>query len=128
MGTSNSKSDCRKILVAEDDEANYYLLSFYLERLGSNVIWAKNGIEAVEYIKKNPKVCLVFMDVRMPFMDGLESASIIKSLYPEIPIVLNTAFAYIPEELLQHKKYFLDIVSKPIQEEYIKKTFENLNI
>lgn len=52
---------------------------------------AKNGQEAVEYCKQSPPD-LILMDIRMPVMDGVESTKIIKSLYPEVIILILTTF------------------------------------
>lgn len=52
---------------------------------------AKNGHEAVEFCKQSPPD-LILMDIRMPVMDGVESTKIIKSLYPEVIILILTTF------------------------------------
>lgn len=52
---------------------------------------AKNGQEAVEFCKQSPPD-LILMDIRMPVMDGVDSTKIIKSLYPEVIILILTTF------------------------------------
>lgn len=52
---------------------------------------AKNGQEAVEFCKQSPPD-LILMDIRMPMMDGVDSTKIIKSLYPEVIILILTTF------------------------------------
>ncbi len=63
-----------KILIAEDEELADLLLSLILEKLGKEILHAKNGIEAVEICRNNPDIDLVLMDIMMPEMYGYEAA------------------------------------------------------
>lgn len=80
------------ILVAEDEESNYLLLKEYLKDFDINLIWARNGQEAVNICKSRSHIFLVIMDVKMPVMDGLQASREIKRLRPEIPVVAFTAY------------------------------------
>ncbi|MDP4880395.1 MAG: ATP-binding protein, partial [Opitutales bacterium] len=61
-----------QVLLVEDDVANYTLASKILGRVGLSVDWAKNGLEAVDAVKLK-QYDLVFMDLQMPVMDGIEA-------------------------------------------------------
>jgi CheY-like chemotaxis protein len=61
-----------QVLLVEDDVANYTLASKILGRFGLSVDWAKNGLEAVDAVKLK-QYDLVFMDLQMPVMDGIEA-------------------------------------------------------
>ena len=88
VNTSSSKipdHDFRKvitgslILVAEDDETNFYYLNALLTReTGAIVLHASNGREAIELYKANPGINLILMDIKMPEIDGLEATRQIK--------------------------------------------------
>lgn len=66
-----------RIAVAEDNKANQRVLMMMLRRLGWNAEFVENGAELVEYLKDN--VCdLIFMDLQMPVMDGLEATKLIR--------------------------------------------------
>ena len=85
-----------KILVAEDNESNYKLVSAILSR-EYNLFHAWNGKEAVEAFDTfKPK--LVIMDINMPVMDGYEASALIKKKSPKTPILALTAYATSADE------------------------------
>jgi CheY-like chemotaxis protein len=102
------------ILIAEDEDMNYYFLRELLEVCNATILRAENGREAIE-ICKNQKVDLVLMDIKMPDLNGLEASSIIKtSIKPDIHIIAQTAYAY-DEDKDKAKINFCDgYITKPI--------------
>jgi len=85
--------DRLKILIAEDVESNFLYLNAVLSKIDSEIIWAKNGREALDIFSKTPDIDLILMDLQMPEMNGYEATKVIKSLNPTIPIIAQTAFA-----------------------------------
>lgn len=82
------------ILIAEDDEFSFILATKTLEPYsGINILRAKTGTEAVSLCRANKSLALIFMDVKMPEMDGLEATRRIRAFNPTIPIVAVTAYA-----------------------------------
>ncbi len=67
-----------RIAVAEDNLANQRVLSIMLKRLGWDAVCQENGETLVEYLKENT-VDIVFMDLQMPVMDGIEATTLIRS-------------------------------------------------
>ncbi len=88
------------------------------------LIWAKNGIEAIEAVKNNPDVSIVLMDCKMPQMDGYTATVEIKKLNPDLPVIAQTAFAMADEEEKSIQAGCDGYLSKPIR---IKELFNILN-
>jgi CheY-like chemotaxis protein len=87
-----------RILVADDDELGRRLMRVILTHEGHHVEVAANGLEALESVKQN-KFDIVFMDLNMPDMDGMEASRQIRAWengYSHTFIVALTA-SYLPE-------------------------------
>lgn len=104
-----------KILAAEDDEINYLYLKELLADSGSNIIWARDGNEAIEIFKSSVDFDVVLMDLKMPVMNGYEAASEIKKINPKIPVIAVTAFGYQEEVERTTKAGFNGYILKPIE-------------
>jgi CheY-like chemotaxis protein len=84
------------VLLCEDNYMNQQLICDHLAKVGLSVVVAGDGSEGVDIVKErvsNDKkpFDLIFMDIHMPLMDGLEAASIISALGVKTPIVALTA-------------------------------------
>ncbi len=88
MGTEPSKYT---ILVVDDQELLRNLIDTFLSKLGHSCVTAIDGVDALEKIKGN-KIDAVVTDLRMPNMDGITLTSKISIQYPEIPVMIMTAF------------------------------------
>lgn len=82
----------KNILVAEDIDSNYFLLSEMLKD-EFNLVRAVNGAEAVAKVNSG-NFDLVFMDMKMPVMGGLEATLQIRKFNRDIPIIALTAYAF----------------------------------
>ena len=107
------------ILIAEDNDNNFKLLKYIL-RKQYNIRHAKNGEEAVELDKKSIPD-LILMDIKMPIMDGIEAAKVIRESSIEIPIIAVTAFTYDKDAELEMGNLFNSIISKPVNELELQK-------
>lgn len=88
-------SNIHKILVAEDNEGNYFLMQSILK--GFDVHHANNGKEAVE-MSAAEHFDIILMDIKMPVMDGLEATRLIRERDKDIPIIAITANAFPSDE------------------------------
>jgi signal transduction histidine kinase/ligand-binding sensor domain-containing protein/CheY-like chemotaxis protein len=83
----------KTIMIVEDEESNFVLLETILKKHNANILYAKNGKVAVDYIRKNGRaIDLIMMDILMPEMDGYEATRLIKELKNEIPVIAHTAY------------------------------------
>ena len=82
----------KTILVAEDNESNYILMTYILKK-DYQILRAANGQEAVDKVEEGG-VDLILMDIKMPVMDGLEATRIIRAKNPDLPIIALTANAF----------------------------------
>lgn len=80
------------ILVVEDNDSNIMFFKSALKRTGASIIIAVNGEQAIESVKKDPLIDVILMDINLPKMDGLKATTEIKKLYPNIPIIIQTAY------------------------------------
>jgi signal transduction histidine kinase/ligand-binding sensor domain-containing protein/CheY-like chemotaxis protein len=103
----------RRILIAEDEESNFLLLEGFLDKTEAEIIWAKDGLEAVVFASKS--TCdIVLMDIKMPKMDGIKASKEIKKIHPLLPIIAQTAYAF-PDEIENILLSGIDdYISKPI--------------
>ncbi len=106
-----------RILVAEDNEVNQYLIISLLERLGYSPELASDGLEALEKVRTR-RYDLVFMDMQMPEMDGLEATDIIVREIPveQQPFIVALTASALPadrEKCLQAGMH--DYISKPFK-------------
>lgn len=106
------------VLVAEDDLVNQRYIVRLLEKMGCNVFLAEDGAQAVDALKKQ-RFDIVFMDVEMPTMNGIEATRLIRKtdsgcLDPNVPIVALTARAMWGDEQRCIHVGMNDYVSKPV--------------
>ncbi len=106
----------KTVLVAEDDEVSFKLLRTILNNENIKVVRAKDGIEAVEMYKKyRSELLLIFMDIKMPFLDGLDATRQIRVLDKNIPIIAQTAFALSGDNEKAIEAGCNDYLTKPIK-------------
>ncbi len=104
------------ILVVEDNDINRKLLRRLIGKLGYSTDSAENGKDALEMIN-NHNYDLIFMDVRMPIMDGIEATEKIRELKDkrkrEVPIIATTANALPEDKKTCLESGMNDFISKP---------------
>lgn len=119
-----------KILVVDDIFTNRYLLSELIKMTGNEAILSENGEEAIE-ILKNEDIHMVFMDIEMPVMNGIETTRYIRNEMPSplnvIPIIALTA--HNPELFFEDYSDvgFDELITKPYSVEKIKEKIRNLS-
>jgi signal transduction histidine kinase/DNA-binding response OmpR family regulator len=103
-----------KVLIAEDNETNQLLLTLMLDQRAISYDIANNGQEVLELIEKNKNYSLIFMDINMPRLDGIQTTKILRQKGYKQPIVSLSANV-IEKDKENFKKAGMDAsLNKPI--------------
>ena len=107
-----------EVLICEDNDLNQQVICDHLARVGLKSVVANNGKEGVDIVAARLRsgeapFDLIFMDIHMPVMDGLEAASKITALGIKTPIVALTANIMVNDLELYRKSGMNDYLGKP---------------
>ena len=100
------------ILLVDDEEAIIKSLSGSLEDEGYSLLTAQDGTAAMEIVKTQP-VDIVFLDIWLPSMDGLETLKAIKEYDPSLEIIMMTGHGTVNTAVQAVKLGALDFLEKP---------------
>lgn len=106
----------RTILVVDDDESLRRVTQMQLEEAGYSVLSAASGVEALRLIDEHVPP-LVITDLKMPGMSGLEVLKKIRESYPEVTVLMITAFGTVQTAVEAMKAGAYDYITKPIDYE-----------
>lgn len=112
-----------KILVVDDREDNLFSIETILERDGYTLVKANSGRAALKILLKEHDFTLILMDVQMPGMSGLETATLIseRDKLKHIPIIFITAFNNDEEYIFKgYQMGGVDYIYKPINPELLR--------
>ena len=124
ISTDFAKRYPLRILIAEDNITNAQIASMFLKKMGYKTDIAKNGQEALEIVS-DTNYDLIFMDVQMPVMDGLEATRMIRLCLNEQPVIIAmTANAMQGDRQECLQAGMDDYISKPIKIEEMNKMLE----
>ena len=106
------------ILIVDDNASLCRTMSLILRRRGYAVTTARDGLVAIEKVKEKP-FDMIFMDIKMPLMDGVETYRRIKKISPEAMVMMMTAYAV--EDLVQQalEEGAYGIIYKPLDIERV---------
>jgi CheY-like chemotaxis protein/two-component sensor histidine kinase len=119
-----------KILLAEDEKISSFAATKMLEQCGHSVTCAKNGLEVIQLLSAE-HFDLIFMDIQMPLMDGIEATKKIRyskdlGRKSEIPIIAMTAYSMIGDREKFLAAGMNDYVAKPISMKEINRVLLHL--
>jgi signal transduction histidine kinase/DNA-binding response OmpR family regulator len=135
---AESPGDMLHILVAEDNDVNFQVVSAMLRKHGHIVQRAINGIHALEMFKghnlnaRSRPFDLILMDCEMPEMDGLSATAAIRELerikaLATVPIIALTAHA-VEEQLNQCRQAGMnDVITKPFTSQKLHQCLASIN-
>lgn len=108
-----TKSAARRIVSFEDDPASIEYLNSVIGRLGYDLVNFVKAKEGIEFLRKN-RADMVLMDVQLPEMNGYEATRIIKEDYPNLPVIIQTAYAMKGDKEKAFEAGCDDYLSKPV--------------
>jgi signal transduction histidine kinase len=115
IGSSSTIKSIKPILVVEDDKVSFLLIKEFLRPLNIEIHHVADGRDAVNFVKTNPEVCLILMDIKLPFMDGYEATKAIRQINSKIPIIAQTAYAMLGDREKAIAAGCVDYIDKPIE-------------
>lgn len=118
-----------KILIVDDEQDVRDIFQDRLEKAGYNALMAENGEDAIKILRSGDNminVGIIFCDIRMPKVNGIECIDFLKQQAPGIPVVVVTGYpdAEVAKELL--KKGVKEYLVKPLDKERMMEIVENL--
>ncbi len=112
-----------KVLVIDDEEDMLSGFTSILSALGFKSVPVSDGFTAIEYLK-NGEFDLIFCDLLMPGMDGIEVVKEASKLASQTPVIIFTAFGTIERVVLAMKAGAFDFLEKPVDAEKLKIVIE----
>jgi two-component system response regulator HydG len=113
------------VLLVDDDISLLKTMSFILRRRGCFITVAQSGDEAIRMVREDP-FDVIFMDVKMPIMNGLECYENIRGIRPDATVVMMTAYAVedLVQKALQEGAY--GVMYKPLDMEEVLRLIEEI--
>lgn len=105
----------KTILVVEDEINNFKYLKEIIEPTHAEIIWADNGLVAVQKVIEENRIDLVLMDIKLPLIDGYTATRKIKNIRYDLPVIIQTAFALEGDKRKTMNIGCDDYIAKPIK-------------
>ena len=114
MDNAMNETERPLILVAEDDDSNFKLIKAIAGKK-CNLMWARTGKEILDLYKQHRgEARLILMDIKMPEMTGLEATKAIREVDKEVPIAMQTAYAFARDREVALEAGANEVLVKPI--------------
>jgi YesN/AraC family two-component response regulator len=119
-----------KVLIIDDEPSTLFMFSLFLDAYGYEAITAENADTGIEMFKKE-RPSIVFTDIKMPGMDGLDALKILKSIDHTVQVIVMTGHG--DQDLMRQAMGFkaTAFLNKPIEraalEKVLKKAVDNLS-
>ena len=117
--------DKMTIMIVDDEKIVRESLYHWFTKIGHTVEKASSGFEALERLEKNP-FDVLFVDIRMPEMNGIELLEKVKKEYPETVVIIITAYGSIESAVKAMQLGASDYLLKPFKPDYLSLVMEKV--
>jgi DNA-binding NtrC family response regulator len=114
------------IMIVDDEKIVRESLFQWFKKIGHTVEKASSGFEALEKLEKNP-FDVLFVDIKMPEMNGIELLEKVKAEYPETIVIIITAYGSIEGAVKAMKLGASDYLLKPFKPDYLSLVMEKIS-
>ncbi|WP_286233555.1 sigma 54-interacting transcriptional regulator [Thalassotalea sediminis] len=121
MSNTSDNKEKLNVLVVDDDPSLLRLISIRLSAAGYNVHAADNGKKALSIVDSN-SIQLVISDLRMEGMDGMALFEKIRTIQPNLPVIIMTAHGTIPDAIHATKQGVFSFLTKPFESQELLDT------
>jgi DNA-binding NtrC family response regulator len=125
MAWSKTMDDKMNIMIVDDEKIVRESLFHWFTKLGHTAEKASSGFKALELLEKNP-FDVLFVDIRMPEMNGIELLEKVKTEYPETVVVIITAYGSIESAVKAMQLGASDYLLKPFKPDYLSLVMEKV--
>jgi len=112
---ANSNSNLMRVLIVDDEENTRIGLSKLLSQEGYCIASAADGQEAIEYLQEEQWVDVVITDLKMPQLNGLQLLQELARNYPQIHVVMITAYGGVESYLEAINHGAFEYINKPVK-------------
>jgi len=113
------------IMIVDDEKIVRESLFHWFSKIGHHVEKASSGFEALEKLEKSP-FDVLFVDIKMPTMNGIELLEKVKAEYPETIVIIITAYGSIESAVQAMKLGASDYLLKPFKPDYLSLVMEKI--
>jgi hypothetical protein len=113
------------VIVAENDETSTMLFKTIFEGTFHKATFTTNGKETVNKCRENPDTDIIFMDIKMPVMNGYEATRKIREFNSNVIIIAQTAYGLLGDKEKAINAGCNDYISKPIKKEVLFEKIRN---
>jgi len=117
-----------RVLIVDDEPDMLWTLSQSLGYAGYTVTQALNAQEALNYVRQGP-FALALIDVKLPDMDGLQLATMVKAIAPNLAIILISGYYYVEDSEIArevNQNVATSFLSKPFSLQEIRNTIQRV--
>jgi signal transduction histidine kinase/ActR/RegA family two-component response regulator len=121
-----SAEGLKKLLIVEDDRNSYFLIKEILRPYNITIHHVPDGVEAVDFVRQNPDIQIVMMDMKLPVMNGDVATREIRKFNNDIFIIAQTAYAMLGDREKALAAGCNEFVTKPIDSKRLLEIIDKL--